>query len=129
MRATNWIAPTTVEIAARRAGGRRRFNRRRQRMMTQRLCRIVEVLRRNGWYGREWGIRAKIARELGVSRATIARDLQNVERALIDPAYAKEWLQFYRWWCRTYGDCFGSRPGAIFPQMDRSGTRRPSSSN
>ena len=53
------------------------------------MGRIVEILRRNGWYGREWGIRAKISRELGVSRATIARDLQNIERAMLDPAYVK----------------------------------------
>jgi len=96
MRATNWNEPATPEIAARRAGGRRRYNRWRQLQSTLRLIRIVEFMYRNGWTGREWGIRAKIAREIGLLRSTIARDMQHVERALIDTSYALAWRQFYR---------------------------------
>ena len=125
MRATNWSESTTTEIATRRAGGRRRYNRWRQLLVTRRLGSIVQIMRRNGWTGREWGIRAKIARELRVSRVTIARDLQHLERAIIDLAYATDWLRFYRWWRRTYGDCFGPHPGAAFPQMDHSRERMP----
>ena len=85
-----------------------------------RLGKIVTIMDRNGWAGHEWGIRSKIARELGVSRATIARDMQHLQRAMDHPTYDTEWLRFYRYWRRTYGDCFGPRPGARWPQMDRS---------
>ena len=127
MRATNWTDATTAEEAAKRAAGRRRFNRWRQLLATQRLGLIVDILTRNGWTGREWGIRAKIARELGVSRSTVARDMQHVERSLVDASYAAEWRQFYRWWRRTYGDGFGPHPGTVFPQMDRSTVKMPRS--
>jgi hypothetical protein len=92
-------------------------------MATHRLSRIVQLLDRNNWGGWEWGIRAKIARELGVSRATIARDLQYLELAITDLAYAEERRQFFRWWRRTEGGSFGPHPGAMFPQMDHSRKR------
>ena len=53
-------------------------------------------MKRNGWAGHEWGIRSKIAHELGVSRATISRDFQHLERAMIDLNYAIEWLVFFQ---------------------------------
>jgi hypothetical protein len=118
-----WTAKTSDSEAARRAGGRRWYNHMRQAQATRRFGRIIDIMARNRWAGHEWGIRAKIARELGVSRATIARDLQHLRRALDDPTYAEEWLRFFRYDRRTYGDCFGPRPGAVFPQMDHSKKR------
>jgi hypothetical protein len=99
---------------------------------------IIDIMVRNRWHSRQWDIRAKIARELGVSRATICRDLQHLERSLDSPSYAEVWLRLYRNDRRKYGNCFGPRPGRVFPQMDHSqkrmlrvalglGTRRPRS--
>ena len=98
MRATNWSAATVAEHAYCRADGRQRYNCERQLNAELRQMRVLVVLEREGWTGREWGIRATIARELGVSRATTARDFQHLERSLVDGDYAKDWLHFYRWW-------------------------------
>jgi hypothetical protein len=136
---TTWNAETSDSEAARRAGGRRRYNQMRQAKAARRLGRIIDIMARNRWHSRQWGIRAKIARELGVSRATICRDLQHLERSLDSPSYADVWLRLYRKDRRTNGDCFGPRPGRVFPQMDHSqkrmlrvamglGPRKPNSS-
>jgi DNA invertase Pin-like site-specific DNA recombinase len=77
------------EEAYRRAGGRRRYNQRRQ---DAERARHKEVSRLLDLYGEgKRGTRARIARELGVSRATVTRDvraLQTLRWALKNPGAA-----------------------------------------
>lgn len=63
----------TFDEVCRRAGGRRRYNIRRQRAAFERRATVARLLVE---YGRnKRGTRARIARELGVSEATISRDI------------------------------------------------------
>jgi hypothetical protein len=74
-RPTNRVgAPTTDAEVAARAAGRRRYNSvRRSRAQLRR----IEVLKLIGVYGGlHRGVQASIARTLGVSPATISRDLR-----------------------------------------------------
>lgn len=69
-----WTADTTREEAARRAGGRRHYNAQRQaqaRRRRRKLSRLISTLG-NVF---ERGLQARLARALGVSRATICRDM------------------------------------------------------
>src|SRR5438132_11335174 len=66
--------PPHAEVAA-RAGGRRRYNSVRQFNSTLRRAQVIELAKEHG-LGR--GARAQIARELGVHRSTITRDLDAV---------------------------------------------------
>lgn len=68
--------------AFRRAGGRRRYNSHRREMASLRRAKVAQLLREFG-VGR--GVQAAIARRLGVSQATICRDVQ----ALIRPPNPK----------------------------------------
>jgi hypothetical protein len=109
------------QSASVRAGGRRHYNRVRQLQAQLRLSQIVRLLVKLKATGTEWGVRSEIARRLGVSRATVCRDMQRLTRLDFGgPQYEREWLVFYRYWRRTYGDCFGPRPCSKFPQMNRS---------
>ena len=76
-------------------------------------------MQENGWLWITWGVRARIAEELGVSRSTICRDFQYLERELQCSSYGQEWAQFYLWWRREHGQSFGTRPGSRWPQMNR----------
>jgi hypothetical protein len=116
-----WRQPVDDQAASKRAGGRRHYNRVRQLRAHLRLGRIVRLLVKLKATGTEWGVRSEIARRLGVSRATVCRDMQRITRMDFGgPQYDSEWLVFYRYWRRTYGDCFGPRPCTKFPQMNRS---------
>ena len=79
----------TSEQLSKRARGRRRYNLARQEAAAQRRG---EVLRLLDLYGRaRRGVQARIARELGVSRATVTRDVQHLlllEWAMKNPAKA-----------------------------------------
>jgi hypothetical protein len=59
-------------------GGRNRYNRRRAWEKWRRRGRLLELLRglRN-----VWGLQSELARELGVSRATLCRDMKAVGAA------------------------------------------------
>jgi DNA invertase Pin-like site-specific DNA recombinase len=74
-----WSATTTPDEVARRAGGRKHYNTWRKWLAFRR--RYVEVARRLFAQG-AWtrGVQARLARELGVSRATISRDVQYLKR-------------------------------------------------
>lgn len=76
MQRTAWAAPTTDAEVAARAAGRRRYNSvRRFRAQLRR----IEVLNLIGTYGGlHRGVQASIARTLGVSQATISRDLRGL---------------------------------------------------
>jgi hypothetical protein len=82
MRATNdWSAPVPDAVAFRRAGGRRKYNAMRRLQRDQRRHRVCQLYwqllaGRLPGIPKEWGLATIIARLLGVSRATICRDLQ-----------------------------------------------------
>lgn len=63
----------TFDEVCRRAGGRRRYNAGRTHAANERRAGVAKLLVK---YGRnKRGTRARIARELGVSEATISRDI------------------------------------------------------
>jgi hypothetical protein len=72
-----WGAPTTWDEVCRRAAGRAKYHALRR---VQRAVRRKKVLRRLRRYKAVPGVQARIARELGVSEATISRDV----KALLD---------------------------------------------
>jgi hypothetical protein len=81
-----WGAPTSWDVVCRRAAGRRRYNAGRRFLRNLRRAQIVCRLAGTGVpasVGGFRGIQARLAQELGVSPATISRDL----RALRNPAY------------------------------------------
>jgi hypothetical protein len=74
-----WSVPTTREAAARRAGGRRAYNCRRRLAQTVRRAEVMRRVACKGGFFRR-GIQAEVARELGVSRSTICRDIDYLLR-------------------------------------------------
>lgn len=70
-----WSRPVSAEEAYRRAAGRRALNARRQFAAAERQ---VEVARRLAQYVLRHGVRARIAREVGVHPSTIGRDFQRL---------------------------------------------------
>ena len=69
--------------AAARAGGRRRYNEVRRVRAQYRRIQVAERLLSYGW---TYGAQARIAEELGVSDATISRDLKAIfPRAILCP--------------------------------------------
>jgi hypothetical protein len=75
----DWTTPTTSDEAARRAGGRRRYNRWRRFMVLRRQAVVMRLLSCKGGFFRR-GIQAELARALRVSRATICRDIKYLLR-------------------------------------------------
>jgi hypothetical protein len=74
----NWSAPTSLDEVRRRAGGRRHYNAWRQHLALFRRCKVSRLLGRYKLFER--GTVTAIARELGVSVATVSRDLQAMLR-------------------------------------------------
>jgi hypothetical protein len=70
-----WSAIVSNDSAYRRAAGRRAHNLRRQFAAATRRA---EVARRLTRYGIGRGVRARIARELGVHPSTIGRDVRRI---------------------------------------------------
>ena len=68
-----WGSPTSWDEVCRRAAGRRRYHAIRR---LQRDLRRQEVLERLVRYGLGHGVQARIGRELGVSEATVSRDVK-----------------------------------------------------
>ena len=66
--------PTSDEVN-RRAGGRKAYNARRQFIAAQRLHEVAELIAKLGF---DRGCLVKIARALGVSGATVTRDVQRL---------------------------------------------------
>ena len=69
---TYWSAPVSDAEAARRAGGRRRYN------AWRHFCAVWrrrEVARLYLELGGGYGVQAAMARRLGVSQATVSRDM------------------------------------------------------
>jgi hypothetical protein len=80
-----WSSPVSNTEAARRAGGRRRHNALRHDRAMLRRARIVEEWKHTTMFGGPnmfaYGGKVRLARELGVSRATITRDLAFIRTA------------------------------------------------
>jgi len=73
-----WSAPTHSSEVARRAGGRRAYNFRRQLIAAERRALVMELVveARLAAAGRPLvGLQSILARRFGVSAATISRDL------------------------------------------------------
>ncbi|MBW4639789.1 MAG: hypothetical protein KME05_16445 [Gloeocapsa sp. UFS-A4-WI-NPMV-4B04] len=68
----NWSASTDIHTVCRRAGGRRSYNAHRQFQASWRRVQVVSFLRQ---WGFKHGVQRQIASALGVSEATISRDL------------------------------------------------------
>jgi hypothetical protein len=73
MNPESWSIKTDPKDAARRAGGRRHYNSVRQCQANVRRTKVVELLE---VYGFLRGSQSAIAKELGVHRSTVCRDLQ-----------------------------------------------------
>ncbi len=73
----SWGAPTSWDEVCRRNAGRAHYNAVRRAQRELRRRKVLTLLRT---YGYEQGVQARIAVELGVSEATISRDV----RALLD---------------------------------------------
>ena len=78
----SWSSPTSDAVAARRAGGRARYNATRQLQATLRRHQLVERWENLAKLGRslyDHGERARAAVALGVHPATITRDLRVIQ--------------------------------------------------
>ena len=72
----DWRLPVPAAGAARRAGGRRRYNAERRRAADTRRDLVLTLMAATGpRFMTERGWQARTARELGVSRATVCRDV------------------------------------------------------
>ena len=69
-----WSEPTAWEEVFRRAAGRRHYNGVRQFRATVRRCDVARLLRVQGGLTAR-GTQASLARQLGVSRSTVCRDV------------------------------------------------------
>jgi hypothetical protein len=78
-----WAARVSPDEAYRRAAGRRAHNLRRQYGAAARRAEVARLLTR---YGVGGGVRARIAREMGVHASTIGRDLHRILPPLGAPA-------------------------------------------
>lgn len=84
MSKTSWSAPVSPDEANRRASGRRRYHAKRR---IDRFFRRLKVLDRLRDEGLRFGAQARWARELGVSEATISRDVA----AWLQPKHTLKW--------------------------------------
>jgi len=80
----SWSNPTSLSEASRRAGGRRAYNALRRDL---KLIRRRDVMQLMLQYGCNRGVQARMAATLGVSEATISRD---VKATLYAPHVCKE---------------------------------------
>ena len=84
----DWSAKVSSDVAAKRAGGRRRYNsarhsqRIRRRLIVSEMLfdRTVEGVTKRGRLF-PWGIQKEIANRLGVSEGTVSRDIKTMMRA------------------------------------------------
>jgi hypothetical protein len=77
-----WQQRTSWNTVCARAAGRRKYNEQRRRFVGQVCDELVwPRLLKYGMF--EWGVCARIAREIGVSRATACRYRQRIVRSLL----------------------------------------------
>jgi hypothetical protein len=78
----DWAAPTDRETVCRRAAGRRHYNAVRSSRRLERRLKVARLLlkySRQAGLGSSRGIYARVARELGVHRGTISRDVRSIQ--------------------------------------------------
>ena len=63
------------------SSGRRKYNEQRRREAGERQNVVLDLLARYGFD--RWGVCARIARELSISRATVCRDRQRLFRGML----------------------------------------------
>jgi hypothetical protein len=73
-----WGNPADWDTVCRRSAGRRRYNAARKALRNQRRAQIIVRLPPRPW---PWGLGVALARALGVSPATISRDLGAIRNA------------------------------------------------
>jgi hypothetical protein len=77
-----WNTPADFASVCRRAGGRRRYNAQRRAAAWRRRQKILTLVEAADWYTRVVpGVLGELAERLGVSRATVCRDLQALRSA------------------------------------------------
>jgi DNA-binding transcriptional ArsR family regulator len=91
-----WSERVSDDQAARRAGARRRLNARRQ---GEAWLLRRQVLLLSHQYGLGYGVQARIARELGISEATVSRHLAYWQRnrRLTEQRMARAWQRCEKW--------------------------------
>jgi hypothetical protein len=77
VRKVDWSAETSWGRVCRRASGRRRYNKWRAFVALYRQTKLLEMLGEHDWPFKH-GAQAAMARHLGVSEATISRDLKSM---------------------------------------------------
>jgi hypothetical protein len=77
-----WGRRTSWEEVCRRAAGRRKWNEQRRRFVGQ-VCDELVLPLLLGYGFDSWGVCARIAREIGVSRATVCRYRQKILRSML----------------------------------------------
>ena len=86
MSTSSWSAPTTSDEAYRRASGRRAYNSRRKGAALERRIQVAraftEIVEEEGLGVLGRGVQARLARQFGVSKATMTRDTQFLWRWL-----------------------------------------------
>jgi hypothetical protein len=70
-----WSAPTSWTEVCQRANGRRKYHSIRRLQVRLRRQQVAQYLRREGL---GYGVRAQLARTLGVSKATITSDVRAI---------------------------------------------------
>lgn len=75
---TNWSKPASDSEAARRAGGRRRYNSVRNLQAVMRRMEVINLVNTGSLGLTEWGTQTRVAAALGVSRATVCRDMKRL---------------------------------------------------
>jgi hypothetical protein len=102
----SWSSPTSDAAAARRAGGRARYNATRRLQATLRRRELIERwedLARSGRSLYDHGERARAAREFGVHPATITRDMKALQNEWAihccptcdSPLVARRWRELH----------------------------------
>jgi hypothetical protein len=94
VRKTFWSEPTTWEEVKKRAAGRYKYNALRRLKAQLRRRQILKLLGELGW---TYGVQATMARRLGVSEATISRDMAQL-LPLVAPCPTCGQFTLREWW-------------------------------
>jgi predicted DNA-binding transcriptional regulator YafY len=70
-----WV-PTSFNDICKRAAGRRRYHAGRQRAQFTRQLKVLKELQQANW--ENYGLGRRLAREFGVSEATVSRDIRHL---------------------------------------------------
>jgi hypothetical protein len=71
-----WRAWVPNDVCGRRAGGRTRYNKRRQEAAEERRRQLKKFLLRSGDFS--FGFQARLAKRFGVAQSTICEDLKHI---------------------------------------------------